>query len=377
MECTIINNHTGKIISNNFNIKPKELESNSLNVTANIMGVYKIQHIPTGKIYIGSSCDILSRWKDHKRKLEQNRHHSYKLQDVWNSEPVKSNFSFEVIEVVDSRKDLFEKEQYWIDFYDSSSKDNFNVMELAGESPKMSSQQLFYDFQKEVMGNFIFFMYNNLEKLEEVFGDADLVKYIYIATYVKHDGYLMYDNNIYIDKKGLQKILLNTKSVFLKFFNNAINSKLLIEVDGKFKIDTNIFCKSSIKNVGKSKHIKLYINAIRKLYYQYNKNVRKLSYIFKLMPYVNKNYNVLCRNILETNKAEINRLTVGDIMEILQYDKTHISRFKKDFYGIKFDDNVLSKTVQDKAEHLIYINPLITYNICNIENFKQIQEKFE
>ena len=45
-----------------------------------MQGIYKIENIKTGKIYIGSSKNIKSRFYTHKRELEKGTHHSYKLQ---------------------------------------------------------------------------------------------------------------------------------------------------------------------------------------------------------------------------------------------------------------------------------------------------------
>ena len=88
----------------------------------------------------------------------------------------------------------------------------------------------FKQFQKDKMGNFIFFLYNSLDDLKKVLSDADLCKYIYLATYIKKTGYLMLDNNkTYMNKKKMQEILLVATPNFTKFYNNLIENKLLIE----------------------------------------------------------------------------------------------------------------------------------------------------
>lgn len=47
-------------------------------------GIYKIQNIINGKIYIGSSKNIHKRLQIHKRELIKNKHLNPKLQAAWN-----------------------------------------------------------------------------------------------------------------------------------------------------------------------------------------------------------------------------------------------------------------------------------------------------
>lgn len=68
-------------------------------------GVYKITNIKNQKIYIGSSKNILQRWKNHIRELESNSHKNVFLQEDWN-EYKKEDFIFEILE------ECLEEERY-------------------------------------------------------------------------------------------------------------------------------------------------------------------------------------------------------------------------------------------------------------------------
>lgn len=81
------------------------------------LGIYKIENKDTGKVYIGSATNIESRWYQHKRLLNNNKHHSIKLQNSVNKHGIES-FIFEIIEECE-KNILIEREQYWIDVLNS------------------------------------------------------------------------------------------------------------------------------------------------------------------------------------------------------------------------------------------------------------------
>ncbi|HAR38825.1 MAG TPA: hypothetical protein DCS09_09795 [Porphyromonadaceae bacterium] len=103
-------------------------------MTETAMGVYAILQINTDKRYIGSSINISNRMINHIRALDHSDHHNSKLQAAW-EEAHGLGFEFYEIEEVFERKALLEREQFWIDFFDSS-KTGFNIMEKAGGVPE-------------------------------------------------------------------------------------------------------------------------------------------------------------------------------------------------------------------------------------------------
>jgi hypothetical protein len=229
----------------------------------------------------------------------------------------------------------------------------------------------FKKIQSKYMGNFIFFLYESLDKLLEILSDADLCKYIMLSTYIKTNGYLMLDNNkTYIDKKAMQKILLVSRANFNKFYNNILKNKLLIKEEDTYRIDLDVFWRGKekdYKSITGNKledYTRIYIDATRELYKLNYRKTKKLAIAYKLIPYINWKYNVLCNNIRETSENKIDPLDINDVMDILGYSKNHIAKFKQDFYGIKFYDYVLFKTLQDQPDYktsIILVNPLFVY----------------
>jgi group I intron endonuclease len=77
-------------------------------------GIYAIRNTVNGKVYVGSAANIEKRWRLHRSQLALSTHHSKKLQNAWNKHGSQS-FVFEVIELVNDKSNLLEREQHWID----------------------------------------------------------------------------------------------------------------------------------------------------------------------------------------------------------------------------------------------------------------------
>lgn len=97
-----------------------------------MIGIYKITCLPTGKFYIGSSNNILARWRSHVSQLINNKHNNPYFQKAWNKYG-KNNFKFEIIEEDVLKETLLEREQWWLDetkCYETEI--GFNISRIAG-----------------------------------------------------------------------------------------------------------------------------------------------------------------------------------------------------------------------------------------------------
>lgn len=95
-------------------------------------GVYKILNIVNKKFYIGSSSNFQRRKSSHFSSLSKNKHPNKHLQAAYNKYG-ENNFVFIIIEHVDDRSILTEREQYWIDKLDACNKVvGYNMCATAG-----------------------------------------------------------------------------------------------------------------------------------------------------------------------------------------------------------------------------------------------------
>ena len=96
-----------------------------------MIGIYKIENKINGKFYIGQSIDIKTRWYNHRKDLNGNRHYNEHLQNAWNKYG-ENQFIFSIIEecTVDN---LDEREIYWIDYYNAMDGAYGYNMTLGGQ----------------------------------------------------------------------------------------------------------------------------------------------------------------------------------------------------------------------------------------------------
>lgn len=82
-----------------------------------ICGIYAIKNIINNKVYIGSSINIIIRWRKHKSDLGKNKHDNDHLQSSWNKYG-KLNFEFIILEECVEHI-LLDRESFWIENYKS------------------------------------------------------------------------------------------------------------------------------------------------------------------------------------------------------------------------------------------------------------------
>jgi group I intron endonuclease len=84
-----------------------------MNKTGELMFVYQIKNLKTGKVYIGSSKNVFSRWRRHMEDLAHNNH-NIKFQKEWNINDIV-DWNFSILQVLKSTDNPLIEEQKWIE----------------------------------------------------------------------------------------------------------------------------------------------------------------------------------------------------------------------------------------------------------------------
>jgi group I intron endonuclease len=91
------------------------------------MVIYCIVNKINGKKYIGSAFVFNRRKNKHLSELRRGVHHSSILQNAWNKYG-EDNFEFQILEEIDEKQILIEREQWWLD----NSEREYNICPVAG-----------------------------------------------------------------------------------------------------------------------------------------------------------------------------------------------------------------------------------------------------
>lgn len=106
------------------------------------VGIYKIENLLNGKVYVGQSADIEKRWSTHKAELRNNYHHNAHLQNAWNQYG-EANFAFSIIEECGVDQ-LNQCEIYWISKY-HSYEDGYNLTTGGGNTESFRKSVIQFD----------------------------------------------------------------------------------------------------------------------------------------------------------------------------------------------------------------------------------------
>lgn len=97
-------------------------------------GIYVIKNKINGKVYIGQARHFKRRWDRHKEAWKGSKNNPY-LQHAYEKYGPDA-FEFSVLEECECKKEILnEREQYWMDFYQSYNEEfGYNICKIAGSS---------------------------------------------------------------------------------------------------------------------------------------------------------------------------------------------------------------------------------------------------
>lgn len=78
--------------------------------------IYAIVNQVTRDMYVGSAVAVNRRWNAHRCNLRAGKHHCLHLQNA-HAKYGDSAFDWEIIEFVEDKQKLIDREQFWINFF--------------------------------------------------------------------------------------------------------------------------------------------------------------------------------------------------------------------------------------------------------------------
>lgn len=80
-------------------------------IKQNTIGIYAVEDVDTGNIYVGQSSDIAKRWSNHSTFLKNGKHCYKELQEAYNKD--KDRIKYTILEECNEEM-LQEREDWWI-----------------------------------------------------------------------------------------------------------------------------------------------------------------------------------------------------------------------------------------------------------------------
>ncbi|MGL6175096.1 MAG: hypothetical protein ACRC1P_10875 [Cellulosilyticaceae bacterium] len=237
------------------------------------------------------------------------------------------------------------------------------------------SQKELHVYLKEEYGNFFFYFYNKLDTYD--IKPQYKLRFLYLASHLDYNNGNMiirgeHNMKIRLNKETMRDILKLKDTEFRKTVKALTDCGLLIK-DGKhYDLNTDCSVKGEVPK-NKKDYTRVFIKTIRNLYDKCDPiSHKQLYYIFKILPLVNLQFNIPCRNTECETIRDIHPLTMTEICNEIGYNSTHASRLWKELRGFKVDDNyVLCKHSIDDKEYLA-INPMVYYAGTRIDNVKYL-----
>lgn len=219
------------------------------------------------------------------------------------------------------------------------------------------------------LGRFFFISIN--EEFEDLLPQT-VTRLIYLNTFINYENNkLMLTERTPMKRKDLSKVLGVSKAVITGFWKEVSPKYVQERDDGLIFTNTGIFIKRRLNQRGKyNPYQKFYTNGIKSLYRATDvTNHKHLGYIFKMLPFINLEYNVICKNPLEKDLSKIEFMSLAEFCSAIDYDISQLNRLLNIYKTIKFD-------VEGKPEKFcafvwdginrksskIFINPHILYN---------------
>lgn len=208
---------------------------------------------------------------------------------------------------------------------------------------------------------------------------SNVTRLMFLSTFTNYFGELVFDNGRPIKREHLPGVLNISASASDTFFREVVRAGYISDGgDGILMINQEVFKKGAINNkkiatmAGDGQFLtRVYIDGVRSLYAKVStpRQHKTLSYIFQILPFVNREHNIVCFNPLEGEVESIQRMTLGDFCDIIGQDRSHADRVAKTLFQTKFQVGdkeqyairyVIDSTFK-KAGYSIFINPNVYY----------------
>lgn len=209
--------------------------------------------------------------------------------------------------------------------------------------------------------NFLDGELNNLPIKESI-----KARFLYLYTYTTYSdsgSYLVADNNVLMTKEVMMQKLNLSDREFRGALKTLLDTGLIIQNGDYYLANTHIAKRGGLTTREKKKsYTRMFDEGIRSLYENCKAAQHKqLYYLFKLLPYVNVKFNVVCANPTETIAEHVIPLNMKQICELATGNSQNANRIKKELYKLQVFNQYAMLGVENANGMWYKINPKVSY----------------
>ena len=171
-----------------------------------------------------------------------------------------------------------------------------------------------------------------------------VVRLVYLGTFQKFGkGILMLTERTPMKLQDLRDVLNISPASVTKFKEETIKAGryLGVNADGSLTLSPDFFHRGKIgKGWYHREYQTVFHDSVRSLYNRTSpRNHGRLGLIFQMLPFINREHNILCHNPEETDINKIIPLTIDEFCGEIGYNPNQRSRLMREYSRITFDVN--------------------------------------
>lgn len=206
-------------------------------------------------------------------------------------------------------------------------------------------------------GNFVWLLFNYGKDLFPNISAANLTRLMYAATFCNSDGSIM-------SKQLLRSQMNLNRPRWSEFWKEMTESDVLYEKDNMVYVRQEFVAKGTIDT--NKNYTRLFCEYVQRLYEGCDSSNahKQLSYIFKIIPFINRRTNTVCMNPMEQNEQNIQPMRLGDFCDAIGYERKNARRLAKELLNIRINGELavgFFVSSMDEKTWLLVVNPKLYF----------------
>lgn len=227
---------------------------------------------------------------------------------------------------------------------------------------------------KENCGTFSFNIYENLRNKEYLF------RFAYLCSISDYSNNIIWGSgeDKRIIKKDIMEILKLSKREYQYTIKYLLENEMVIENEkGFLQVSETYYNRGSVEEKQSLKgSVRMFDKAIQEIYQNSTpREHKKLDLLIRMLPYLNVQHNIICKNPEEKNADEIDLYTLTELTEMFGFSTTQ--KFRKCLFDITVGEENVMMIASINNIKMIYVNPKVFYKGNDIESLRSIMDAFE